>query len=456
MSELNSAGAWREAASQQELRVRWSGPSQELPPEVREESSRPVRVAFLSPRFAPFVGGAEISLERLIGGLRGRNDVHPLLMTCQTDTFGTLKVGADDVGPGVIRLGCSQALPPADPEARRASARALLACLERHSSDVDVIYLNNHLFLQEPGHVRRLLALRKPIILKLIYCEAFDRLSEVLSLLPRDPDRLRLHCISRELARLAVGHGFSCEQIFFCPNALPDTAFQVTAPPGSRVPEPLPADPSALTLAFVGRFSPQKNLPGVVDIFQQTARLRAASGLKTRLMMIGYAYFPDMEALVDRLRRQDPQIHWLGAVPNGAIAQTLQAADGLLLASHDEGLSNALLEGMAAGLCPIVPHDLSGARDLIHPDGGILFERADVESLAGRLASSSGAELRALGQKSRDRVARYCKLEGVAACHAQLYHALVRPVHHSSASLISSNEEYDNHGTRSELLPSCG
>ncbi|HMP72130.1 MAG TPA: glycosyltransferase [Kiritimatiellia bacterium] len=54
---------------------------------------------------------------------------------------------------------------------------------------------------------------------------------------------------------------------------------------------------------------------------------------------------------------------------------------GVLTPSRNEGLSNTLLEYMAAGL-PVVATDCGGNRDLIQPDGGVIVPVGDAEALA--------------------------------------------------------------------------
>lgn len=410
-----------------------------IPPEVsaphlttagahgRHENTSParLRVAFLTPRYVPFVGGAEIALGRLISGLASSTEILPRVLTCLTDSIGTLLAGEDEETPEVIRLGRSSPLPPFHDDARAQSAAAIVRGLEARVAEFHLIYLNNHVFLQDKTLARRLFALDKPIVLKLIYGQALEKLEQVLPFLLEAGGRLRLHCVSHALIAQARACGFAEEQLFYCPNAMPAQGAQACAQHGElSARERLGIGAQALVMAFVGRFAPQKNLPGVISLFQRTAQHRARRGLETHLLMIGYAYFPEMERLVAQLKTQVHNVHWLGQLSNHCIAETLSAADCLVLASHDEGLSNALLEGMALGLCPVVPGSLSGVQELITHESGFLYELHALEDAAERLSELTRDELAVRGLRSRARVEGLCSPTRVTALHERLYKTL--------------------------------
>ncbi len=81
--------------------------------------------------------------------------------------------------------------------------------------------------------------------------------------------------------------------------------------------------------------------------------------LKTRAQKLGVA---------DRVR-------FMGALPQGVIADWLAAADVMALPSASEGLANAWVEALASGT-PVVTCDVGGARELIdRAEGGRLVDR---------------------------------------------------------------------------------
>lgn len=56
---------------------------------------------------------------------------------------------------------------------------------------------------------------------------------------------------------------------------------------------------------------------------------------------------------------------WLGLVPPERMPDLYRSADAFALASHNEGLSNALLEAMACGL-PVLATDVGGHAEIVH------------------------------------------------------------------------------------------
>jgi glycosyltransferase involved in cell wall biosynthesis len=89
-------------------------------------------------------------------------------------------------------------------------------------------------------------------------------------------------------------------------------------------------------------------------------------------------------------------------------AELMRAADLLVLPSREEGLSNVLLEAMAAAL-PVVASDAGGSPELV-ADGrsGLLFPNGDVEALGDALTRLlTEPVLRAqMGSAARTRIER--------------------------------------------------
>ncbi|MGY0634493.1 glycosyltransferase [Luteimonas sp. A478] len=111
----------------------------------------------------------------------------------------------------------------------------------------------------------------------------------------------------------------------------------------------------------------------------------------------------------------------LGEVENAV--QLMQAADFLVLPSHFEGQSNALLEAMAAG-CPVIASRVGGTPELVE-DGrtGVLFPPGDARALAAAMASlASEPDLRKqLADAAREFVARHHSAAALAAATSAVY-----------------------------------
>jgi glycosyltransferase involved in cell wall biosynthesis len=103
-------------------------------------------------------------------------------------------------------------------------------------------------------------------------------------------------------------------------------------------------------------------------------------------------------------------VRFLGWISGEAKQQTLKEADIFVLPSHFEGLSNAMLEAMAAGL-PVVVTRVGGLPDVIHHEvDGLLVEPRDVAGLRDALLRLIGdRSLReALGLAARAKAGTFC------------------------------------------------
>jgi len=115
------------------------------------------------------------------------------------------------------------------------------------------------------------------------------------------------------------------------------------------------------------------------------------------------------------------RIRWLG--PRSDIPELLAAADIGVLASHEEGFPNAVVEAMAAGL-PVVATKVGGIPEAV-ADGstGLLVAPRDGAALSAALVRL-GAQpdlRRKMGEAGRTRVATEFGLEACAAGYARLY-----------------------------------
>jgi len=118
-------------------------------------------------------------------------------------------------------------------------------------------------------------------------------------------------------------------------------------------------------------------------------------------------------------------------VPGAGVAtEWLAWADCFVLPSRREGLSNALLEAMAAGL-PCIANDIPPNREVLADgDAGMLVPVEDAERLQEamlRCAADVG-HAGQLAQAARTRVEKRYSIRGVAMEYADLYAALLLPV----------------------------
>jgi glycosyltransferase involved in cell wall biosynthesis len=104
-------------------------------------------------------------------------------------------------------------------------------------------------------------------------------------------------------------------------------------------------------------------------------------------------------------------------------------ADCFVLPSRREGLSNALLEAMAAGL-PCIANDIPPNREVLD-DGqaGVLVPVEDCDALeaAMREMAEDDGMARRFGLKAKERAERCYSIRAVADRYAQLYESLLAP-----------------------------
>ncbi|MFY7697267.1 MAG: glycosyltransferase [Legionella sp.] len=113
-------------------------------------------------------------------------------------------------------------------------------------------------------------------------------------------------------------------------------------------------------------------------------------------------------------------VRFLGSCTN--VADWLALADVGLLSSHQEGFSNALLEGMAASL-PMVVTDVGGNSEaVIDGETGYVVPARNPEAFANALLKISfSTQRREMGQKGRQRVEKYFSMHTCIDSYAALY-----------------------------------
>lgn len=178
---------------------------------------------------------------------------------------------------------------------------------------------------------------------------------------------------------------------------------------------------------FVGRLAPVKNLPCLV---------RALAMLEPRQRpWVAMAGDGALRQSIGQLARDcgvEADLHFLGERVDAT--RLMQAADFLVLPSLFEGLSNALLEAMAAG-CPVVASAVGGSAELVdHERTGLLFPSDDAGALAAAIARMAEPDLRAsLAGAARRHVEQNHGKAALATATAAVYERCLR-----TASLLEA------------------
>lgn len=118
-------------------------------------------------------------------------------------------------------------------------------------------------------------------------------------------------------------------------------------------------------------------------------------------------------------------IYWLGS--RSDVPDLLAASDIGILCSHEEGFSNAVLEGMAAAL-PLVVTDVGGNSEaVIHGDTGWVVPSQNPMALAeGILGMVRHPQRNLMGQRGRQRVESLFALDACVEHYEALYRDLKR------------------------------
>lgn len=182
----------------------------------------------------------------------------------------------------------------------------------------------------------------------------------------------------------------------------------------------LKCDTSAPVVVYTGRLHADKGLSDLVRAWPPIA----ARWPQARMWLIGDG--PQREELFDLI--SDLGFRYQICLPGSfdEIEDVLAAADLFVLPSYSEGMSIALLEAMAAGL-PVVASDIPGNRALVtHEQEGLLVPPHDAKSLSAaitRLLESPSLGVQ-LGAAARQRVAAKFSLEKMGREHLELITSL--------------------------------
>ena len=180
------------------------------------------------------------------------------------------------------------------------------------------------------------------------------------------------------------------------------------------------AAPQRMTILFLGWLEPTKGIRELLSAYECLCRRLPTA--KPRLVLAGEGSMLS-ECRAWALQRSEPSdVEVPGWVEGEAKLQLLARADVFVLPSHFEGLSNAMLEAMAAGM-PVVVTKVGSLPDVatngVH---GFLIEPRDAAALAERLhVLITDSELRKrLGHAAHQRAADF----GVESAVAKLVRLL--------------------------------
>ncbi|MBM4004847.1 MAG: glycosyltransferase family 4 protein [Planctomycetes bacterium] len=386
----------------------------------------PLRLALVTRRFWPLVGGAEIAMANLATGFLDMGH-RPQIVTALWERDWPSEFVHREVP--VHRL-------PNPPQRGWGTLRYMMALsrwLREHQGELDAVYVS---MLKHDAYaaIGALRATRIPVVLRV---EGGGETGD---------------CHWHETARFGMRIRRRCQQsdsIIAPSESLRDELLAAGFPTSrisvivNGVAIPMPRDGASRSEARIAlaEVNPDLGVHDLAPVVLFTGRLHAGKGLhdlirawpvvlqshpEARLWLIGEG--PERDALFEMIVDAGlrGQVLMPGAFDD--VQDLLAAADLFVLPSYQEGLSIALLEAMAAGV-PTVASDIPGNRALIrHGVDGLLCPAGNPSLLAATIvdALTDRVPARTRAAEARRRAVSEFSLERSAREHLVLFETLCR------------------------------
>jgi glycosyltransferase involved in cell wall biosynthesis len=215
---------------------------------------------------------------------------------------------------------------------------------------------------------------------------------------------------SRAVAEETVRQeGMDLAKLHVLHNALPPSAFAPVEPTELDLPSP--------RVVCVANLIDYKGHRYLVEAME---RLRE-EGLGASLILVGDGR--ERAHLEEQVRRSGVPTAFLGARQD--VPAILAASDVFVLPSLQEGMSNAVMEAMAAGL-PVVVTDVGGNSEAV-AGNGLMCAPADAGALADHLRGllTDDARRADLGKRAREHAEGAFGLDALVTGHLTLYGQLL-------------------------------
>lgn len=221
--------------------------------------------------------------------------------------------------------------------------------------------------------------------------------------------------LSPDMRKRLVAMGLPAHRVSCTPGGVNTATFRPPIRPQRREARArLDLDEGAVVFLFLGRLEAVKGLDTLLEAWH-----RSESGKHRRLLIVGDG--AQAQALRQKRRRLGlSNVTFEGAAND--VIQYLYAADVFVLPSWWEGLSNALLEAMAAGL-PVVVSDTPGNRAVVEDRvTGRIFCCGDASDLANGLSYFEvRSHRKRIGERAREMVEQHYSLDSAVEAHFELY-----------------------------------
>ncbi len=215
----------------------------------------------------------------------------------------------------------------------------------------------------------------------------------------------------------ASHYGVPAARIRVVPNGVDPAPFRAAVEAASRVRGDWGVGEADVLIGTLGRLSREKNLELFVEMAARLAREHA--GLRFAIIGDG----PHRGAVESAVRRTAPDGSVILTGARADVPEVLSALDVFVMTSDTEGLPNAVMEAMAAGL-PVVATRVGGVHELV-TDGetGRLVPPRRLDPLleAVRPLLTDAALRRRIGEAGRSRIAAEFGLERMIAGTKTVY-----------------------------------
>lgn len=382
----------------------------------RQSSTDSREVLFVFPSFA--VGGTERHVLSLVRPLKERGWQVSVFVLSAT---GDLRPAFEQAGARILRSSASDSgYGSFDPRRLFRVVRDLFGHLRRRRPAVV------HFFLTEAYLIGAPVALAARASVCLMSRRGLNTYRSVHPLLWRLERLLhpRMSAVlgnSRAVAVELRAEGVPADRLGLIYNGIDVAPFrQDTGKPEAKV--ALGLSPATLVMTIVANLIGYK---GHADLFDALALARPRLPADWKLLVVGRDDGIGV-ALRERAAAGGIADNVVFLGPRKDVPALYAASDIGLLTSHEEGFSNAVLEGMAAGL-PMIVTDVGGNPEaVLDGESGLVVPARNPQRLAEaivRLASDPALRTR-LGAAAAERIAQNFTIEQCAARYDALYRAL--------------------------------
>lgn len=145
-----------------------------------------------------------------------------------------------------------------------------------------------------------------------------------------------------------------------------------------------PAIPRAerIEICMIGHLRPEKD----PQTFMRAAVL--VTDPRVRLLHIGGALDPALEAAARATQNATPRYRWLGPLPHDEARARLAACHAMVIASRMEGGANVIIEAVTSGV-PVLASNIEGNRGMLGADYAGYFPLGDAAALAALIERSA-------------------------------------------------------------------